>query len=71
MSDQSTDYRPRCINLFSKAMLVYGEGFDADPEHQGSANCWCLCTSKGYGPDGEEVSLTECSNPQRSCFQEY
>ena len=45
MADQPTDYKPRCVNLYSKAMLVFGEAFADDPEHQGGmSNFWCLCT---------------------------
>ena len=72
MSDEPTSYRPRCINLYCKSMLVYGEAFEMDPEYQeGSTDFTCLCTSKGQGPDGGEVSLDECSNPERTCFQEF
>jgi hypothetical protein len=72
MSDEATPYRPRCKNLYCKSMLVYGEAFLQDPEYQdGAVDFWCLCTSKGQGPDGDGVSLEECSDPQRGCFQEY
>ena len=72
MSDEVSAYRPRCKNLYCKAMLVYGESFEMDPEYQaGMTEFWCLCTSKGQGPDGEEVSLAECTNPERRCYQEY
>jgi hypothetical protein len=53
-------------------MLVYGEAFESDPEYQAGTNeFWCLCTSKGAGPDGDDVSLSQCSNPERGCFKEY
>ena len=53
-------------------MLVYGEAFEQDPDYQdGLEEFWCLCTSKGQGPDGDNVSLAECSDPQRGCFREY
>jgi len=72
MADEPNDYKPRCVNLYSKAMLVFGESFADDPEHQGGmSNFWCLCTTKSYGPDGEEVGLKQCSNKERSCFQEF
>ena len=65
-------YRPRCIHLCCKAMLVFGEAFESDPDYQaGMADFWCVQTSKGLGPDGGEVSLDLCSNPERGCFQEY
>jgi hypothetical protein len=71
MSDEST-YRPRCMNLYCKSMLVYGEAFETDPEYQaGLTDFWCLCTSKGQGPDGDGVSLEGCSDPRRACFKEY
>jgi hypothetical protein len=72
MSDESTPYKPRCLNLYCKSMLVYGESFEMDPEYQeGGTDFWCLCTSKNQGPDGGEVTLAECCNKERSCFQEY
>jgi hypothetical protein len=53
-------------------MLVYGENFENDPEFQaGTVEFWCLRTSKGQGPDGDEASLPMCSNPDRGCFEEY
>ncbi len=62
----------RCIHLCCKAMLVYGEAFENDPDYQaGLTEFWCVRTCKGDGPDGEEVSLPLCSNAERSCFQEY
>jgi hypothetical protein len=72
MSDNATPYRPRCINLCCKSMLVYGEDFASDPEYEaGMVDFWCQRTSKGQGPDGADVSLEVCSNPERECFQEY
>jgi len=72
MSDPSTPYRPRCKNLFCKAMLVYGEGFENDPDYQaGMAEFWCVRTSKGQGPDGDGVSMTECTNSERGCYEAY
>ena len=71
MSEESP-YRPRCKNLYCKSMLVYGEAFQTDPEYQESmTDFWCLCTSKGQGPDGSDVSLDQCSKPERNCFQEF
>jgi hypothetical protein len=53
-------------------MLVYGESFAMDPEYQGGmTEFWCLCTSKNIGPDGDGVSMEECSDEKRSCFREY
>jgi hypothetical protein len=53
-------------------MMVYGEEFESDPEYQaGMTEFVCLGTSKGQGPDGDEVSLTQCSDPERSCFRAY
>jgi hypothetical protein len=71
VSDESP-YRPRCKNLYCKSMLVYGESFDMDPEYQeGQTEFWCLCTSKGQGPDGDGVSLPLCSDTTRPCFKEF
>jgi hypothetical protein len=72
MSQEPSAYRPRCMNLMCKSMLVYGEDFEQDPDYQsGVAEMWCLCTSQGQGPDGEEVSLEACRNRERGCFREY
>ena len=72
MSDEPTPYKARCINLYCKSMLVYGESFEMDPEYQeGATDFWCLCTSKNQGPDGGEVTLADCCNRERGCFQEY
>ena len=72
MSDTPATYRPRCMNLCCKSMLVFGEDFESDPDYQsGMTDFWCVSTSKGEGPDGNSVSLELCSNPERSCFQEY
>ena len=66
------EYHPRCTHLCCKSMLVFGEGFEADPEYQaGMVNFWCSRTSKGQGPDGESTDLAACSNPERTCFQEF
>lgn len=72
MSDEFPLYRPRCKYLSCKSMLVYGEDFESDPEYQaGLAEFWCECTSRGAGPDGDGVSLEECSLPERPCFKEF
>ena len=69
---EPAEYKPRCKFLCCKSMLVYGEGFESDPEYQaGMTDFWCQCTSKNPGPDGEHVGLAECSDPQRSCYCEY
>ena len=58
--------------LSCKSMLVFGENFESDPDYQaGMTQFWCVHTSKAQGPDGDDVSLELCSNPERSCFQEY
>jgi len=36
MADSSPSYRPRCKNLCCKSMLVYGEGFENDPDYRRS-----------------------------------
>jgi hypothetical protein len=65
-------YRPRCMNLCCKSMVVYGENFRNDPDFQdGLTEFWCVRTSKSQGPDGDYVALDACSNPERTCFQEY
>ena len=63
---------PRCIHLQSKAMAVYGEDFESDPDYQaGVSDLWCLRTAKPFGPDDGDVSLSECCNRDRGCYQEY
>jgi hypothetical protein len=53
-------------------MLVYGEDFESDPDYQaGATEFWCECTAGGLGPDGEGVSLEECSSSERECFREF
>ena len=70
MSD--TPYRPRCINLCCKAMEVFGEQFESDPDYAaGLTDFWCLCTQKPYGPDNDDVNLERCSDPERGCFRAY
>jgi hypothetical protein len=73
MSDPSpAGTHPRCINLSCKSMLVFGEGFENDPDYQaGMVEFWCIRTSKGQGPDGATASMANCCNPERSCYQEY
>ena len=72
MSEPSTADHPRCIHLCCKSMLVYGEGFENDPDYQsGQADFWCLLTSRAYGPDGDEASMALCRNPERTCYREY
>lgn len=62
----------RCMYLHCKAMMVYGEAFESDPDFQaGLTDFWCQCTQKPSGPDGEEVSLDLCSDSQRGCFREF
>jgi len=63
---------PRCTHLQSKAMAVYGEGFESDPDYQdGMSDCWCVQTGRGLGPDHGDVGLKPCSDPERGCYQEY
>jgi hypothetical protein len=60
------------MHLTCKSMLVFGEAFESDPDYQaGLTEFWCNLTSRGTGPDGEEVALSPCSNPERGCFQEF
>ena len=74
MSDtaEPQSYRPRCTHLCCKAMQVYGEAFESDPDYQaGMTDFWCQQTQIGRGPDGKDVSLDLCSNSERGCFQEF
>lgn len=73
MNDASLPKSPsRCIHLRCKSMLVYGEAFEEAPEFQaGLEDFWCVLSSRNVGPDGNEVSLSACCDPNRSCYQEY
>jgi hypothetical protein len=72
MSDQNATYRPRCIYLCCKSMMVFGENFEQDPDYQsGMTEFWCTQTSKGQGPDDGAASLDLCSNKERTCFCEF
>ncbi len=72
MSEPNAEYVPRCVNLYCKSMMVYGEAFEQDPEYQaGVTDFWCLATSQGQGPDGQPVGLQTCSCRERPCYQEF
>jgi hypothetical protein len=63
---------PRCTHLQSKAMAVYGEGYESDPDYQGGVSSfWCLRTGRPLGPDDCEVGMKPCSEPGRACYQEF
>lgn len=63
---------PRCVNLCSKALVVFGESFEDDPDFQaGMDQTWCAVTLNGLGPDNGEVTWEDCRQPGRSCFREY
>ena len=72
MSDTPTPYRPRCVHLTCKSMMVYGEDFASDPEYQaGMVDFQCLKTCQNLGPDLGELSVDRCSDPQRACFEAF
>lgn len=72
MAEPTQPYRPRCKNLCCKSMMVYGEDFVNDPEFQaGVVEFWCLKTFQNLGPDDALLSLDACSNPERTCFEEF
>jgi hypothetical protein len=53
-------------------MAVYGEAFEDDPDYQaGLTDFWCVRTARPLGPDGSEVGLRECCDPERDCYQDY
>ncbi len=69
---ESQPYRPRCIHLTCKSMIVWGEDFVNDPEFQaGMVEFTCMQTYKCLGPDRGDVGMEQCSNAERSCFREY
>ena len=66
------EQQPRCIHLQSKAMAVYGEGFENDPDYQeGLTDYMCNQTGRALGPDNNTIGMKPCSNPDRDCYQEY
>jgi hypothetical protein len=70
--DTPATYRPRCLFLTCKSMLVWGENFQDDPEYQaGMVEFTCNQTMRATGPDGENASLDACSDPARPCFREF
>lgn len=63
---------PRCAFLNCKAMQVYGEDFEQDPDYQaGMTDFWCVKTSRDIGPDGGDVKMDCCKDAERECYQEY
>jgi hypothetical protein len=63
---------PRCMYLQCKAMVVYGESFEDDPDYQaGLTNFWCVRSAKSLGPDDDEVNLGRCTDPTRPCYQAF
>jgi hypothetical protein len=72
MSESPKPYKPRCMFLTCKAMMVYGEDFESDPDFEaGAVDFTCTLTCQCQGPDGALVGLVACSNPERACFREY
>jgi hypothetical protein len=60
------------MHLQCKSMVVYGEGFEDDPDYQaGLTDFWCQQTAKALGPDDGDVSMDVCRDPKRTCYQEY
>lgn len=65
-------YQPRCTFIRCKAMLVFGENFQQDPEYDpDNAYFWCNQTGIGQGPDQGPVSMRDCTVPDRACYQEF
>lgn len=63
---------PRCLHLQSKAMAVHGESFAADSDYQdGLTDYWCVKSARGIGPDLGPLGPEYCSDPNRSCYEEY
>jgi hypothetical protein len=72
MAEDTKSFRPRCMFLTCKAMIVYGEEFESDPDYQaGAMDFTCNCTYQVNGPDGGPAGLEICSNPERNCFREF
>lgn len=59
-----------CRHLRSNSMYI----FDGLPDGDEAAEyepttCWCLLTSKPFGPDDRLVGRRECRDSQRSCYE--
>lgn len=68
--DKSTDRRPPCIFLRSKAIYVTGNPDPQSSDEEGSTrfNCWCNKTQHVIGPDEELVDRCDCTDG-RTCYQ--
>ncbi len=59
-----------CRHLRSNSMYIFDgrpDG-DEDDDYEPSA-CWCLLTSKAFGPDDSLVALRDCRDTGRSCYE--
>ncbi len=56
-------------------MLIYTAApppdMDEDDPKYDTTIFWCGQTTKGWGPDDGEVSLRECKNPGRACYEPF
>jgi hypothetical protein len=44
------------------------DGSEGEADYETSA-CWCLLTSKAFGPDEDLVGGRECRDSGRSCYE--
>ena len=71
-TDADEEPAPRCMNLTCKAMQVYGEDFEQDPDYEaGMTDFWCVRTGQPDGPDGQEASMETCCDRERECYREF
>lgn len=59
-----------CRHLRSNSMYIFDVVPDGgeDDDYEPSA-CWCLLTSKAFGPDDDLVSRRDCRDSGRSCYE--
>lgn len=67
--EKSTERKPICMFLRSKAIYVTGDPDPRSKEEEGSTrfNCWCNKTQHTLGPDDQLVDRDECCDG-RECY---
>lgn len=59
-----------CRHLRSNGMYIFdGVSGDAEGEEYEPSSCWCLHTMKNFGPDDAFVSVQECRDTERKCYE--
>ncbi len=69
-ADAATKLAAPCRHLRSNGMYIFdGHQGDNEGEDYEPSACWCLHTMKMFGPDDGFVSLRECREPGRTCYE--